>query len=59
MGDWFDLVQALAAAYAPEEVEELEEAAPLMSDEVGEDTLLTAADRAYLAAVEVLLDALP
>ena len=34
--DWFDLTQAFVAAYAPEEVEELEEAAPLMSDEVEE-----------------------
>ena len=28
--DWFDLVGAFVAAYAPEGVEELEEAAPLM-----------------------------
>ena len=57
--DWFDLIRAFVAAYAPEEVEELEEAAPLMSDEVEEDTVLTEADRAYLAAVELLLDAYP
>ena len=50
---------AFVAAYAPEEIEELEEAAPLMSDEVGEDTVLTEADRAYLAAVEALLDTYP
>ena len=46
--DWFDLTRAFVAAYAPEEIEELEEAAPLMSDEVEEDTVLTEADRAYL-----------
>lgn len=58
--DWFDLVGAFVAAYAPEGVEELDaEAAPLMSDEVKEDTVLTEVDRAYLAAVEALLDAYP
>ncbi len=57
--DWFDLVQAFVAAYAPQEIEELEEAAPLMSDEIAEDTVLTAVDRDYLTAVELLLDAYP
>jgi hypothetical protein len=58
--DWFDLVPAFVAAYAPEETEEMdEEAAPLMRDEVGADTVLTPADRIYLAAVELLLDAYP
>lgn len=57
--DWFDLTQAFVAAYASPEIEELEEAAPLMSDEVGEDTVLTEADRSYLMAVELLLDAYP
>lgn len=57
--DWFDLVQAFVAAYAPADIEELEEAAPLMSDEVEEHTVLTEADRAYLMAVELLLDAYP
>jgi hypothetical protein len=57
--DWFDLVGAFVAAYAPHEVGELEEAAPLMSDEVETDTVLTEADRAYLVAVELLLDAYP
>ena len=57
--DWFDLARAFVAAYAPEAIEELEEAAPLMSDEVEDDTVLTEADRAYLAAVEQLLDAYP
>jgi hypothetical protein len=57
--DWFDLAQAFVAAYAPEGVEVLEDAAPLMSDEVGEDTVVAQADRAYLAAVELLLDAYP
>ena len=32
--DWFDLTQAFVAAYATEDIAELEEAAPLMSDEV-------------------------
>ena len=57
--DWFDLTRAFVAAYAPEEIEELEEAAPLVSEEVGSDTVLTEADRAYLMAVEQLLDAYP
>lgn len=57
--DWFDLTRAFVAAYAPEEIEKLEEATPLMSDEVGEDTVLTAADRTHLAAVEPLFDAYP
>ncbi len=57
--DWFDLVGAFVAAYAPEEVEELEEAAPLMSDEVEEDTMLTETDRTYLTSLELLLDAYP
>ena len=57
--DWFDLTQAFVAAYAPEGVEELEEAAPLMSDEVKADSGLTEADRVYLSAVELLLDAYP
>jgi hypothetical protein len=58
--DWFDLVPAFVAAYAPEETEELdEEAAPLMCEEVEADTVLTPADRTYLSAVELLLDAYP
>jgi hypothetical protein len=57
--DWFDLTRAFAATYAPEGIEELEEAAPLMSEEVGADTALTEADRVYLAAVEPLLDMYP
>ncbi len=57
--DWFDLTQAFVAAYAPEEIGEIEDAAPLMSGEVEEDTVLTEADRVYLAAVEPLLDAYP
>jgi hypothetical protein len=57
--DWLDLTRAFVAAYVPEGIGELEEAAPLMSDEVGPDTVLTAADRVYLAAVELLLDAYP
>jgi len=57
--DWFDLAPAFVAAYAPDEVGELEEAAPLMSDEVDEATVLTEADRAYLAALELRLDMYP
>ena len=57
--DWFELVGAFVATYAPDEVGELEEEAPLMKDEVGEDGVLTEADRAYLTAVELLLDAYP
>lgn len=57
--DCFDLTRAFVATYTPEEVGELEEAAPLMSDEVEEDTVLTEVDRAYLGAVELLLDAYP
>lgn len=57
--DWFDLVGAFVATYAPEQIGELEEAAPLMADEPGTDAVLSAADRAYLAAVEQLLDVYP
>ena len=57
--DWFDLTRACVAAHATEDIEVLEEAAPLMSDEVGADTVLTEADRAYLTALELLLDAYP
>ena len=57
--DWFDLVRAFVAAHAPEETEELELASLLMSDEVEKHTVLTEADRAYLAAVELLLDTYP
>ena len=45
--DWFDLAPAFVAAYAPDEVGELEEAATFMDGpEVGDDTPLTEADRA-------------
>ena len=57
--DWFDLTGAFVAAYAPEDVGELEDAAPLMGDGVEQHTVLTEADRAYLTAVELLLDAYP
>ncbi len=57
--DWFDLTQAFVAVYASEEVAELEDAAPLMNDEVEEETVLIEADQAYLTAVELLLDAYP
>ena len=57
--DWFDLTQAFVAAYAPEDIDELQEAAPLMSHEVEADSALTEADRTYLTAVELLLDSYP
>jgi hypothetical protein len=57
--DWFDLTRAFVATYAPEGIEELEEAAPLTSGEIQEDTVLTEADWSYLAAVEPLLDVYP
>jgi hypothetical protein len=47
------------AAYATEDIEALEEAAPVIRDEVGECIELTPADRTYLAAVELLLGAYP
>jgi hypothetical protein len=43
----------------PVEDRGLEEVAPVTSHEVEEDTVLTEADRAYLAAVEPLLDSYP
>ncbi len=55
--DWFDLAAAFVAAYAPEAIEELEEGHS--SRARGTDTVLTEADRVYLAAVEPLLDAYP
>ena len=57
--DWFDPTCVFVAAYAPEGVEELEEAAPLMANEVEEDTVLTAPDRAYLTALELKLACTP
>ena len=36
-------------------MDELEEVAPLMSDEVGKTSELIEVDRAYLAAIELLL----
>jgi hypothetical protein len=56
--DWFDLVGAFVAAYALEEVAELEEAATFMDDDQGAD-VLTGEDRAYLGAVVPLLDSYP
>jgi hypothetical protein len=55
--DWFDLVGAFVAAYAPEEVTELEEAATFLEDDDGD--VLTGEDRAYLGAVVPLLDSYP
>ena len=48
------------AAYAPEGAEELEEAATFMDGPgVGHDAPLTDEDRAYLLALEGLLDMYP
>src|ERR1700722_3074261 len=48
--DWFDLVGDFVAAYDPEATEELDaQTAPLMRNEVDEETELTSADRSYLA----------
>ena len=57
--DWFDLTRPSWPPTPPRTIEELEDAAPLMSDEVEKHTVLTEADRAYLTAVELLLDAYP
>jgi hypothetical protein len=58
--DWFDLAPAFVAAYAPEEVEELEEATALLEGpRIEEDAPLTEAERAYLLALERVLDMYP
>ena len=58
--DWFDLAPAFVAAYAPEEVEELEEATALLEGpRIEEDVPLTQVERAYLTALEVQLDMYP
>jgi hypothetical protein len=57
--DWFGLAPAFVAAYAPD-LAELEEAAVFLTAiEVDDETRLTGADRAYLAALEVRLDMYP
>ena len=54
--DWFDLVAAFRAAYTPEWVRGLEEAAPILTNARGRDTTrLAKADRAYLLVLESLL----
>jgi hypothetical protein len=58
--DWFDLAPAFVAAYTPEGVEELEEAAEFLEGpEVGDDDALTEAERDYLMALELQLDMYP
>ena len=58
--DWFHLAPAFVAAYAPDEVEELEQAAGFLeSPEIGDDAPLTVADRTYLTALELQLDMYP
>ena len=54
--DWFDLVGAFVAAYAPEAVAELGEG-PEFNDAEDFDQPLSKADRSYLVALEPLLDA--
>jgi hypothetical protein len=56
--DWFDLAPAFAAAYAPEDVEELEEA-PALLEGPGDGAPLTAPDQVSLRALEPLLDMYP
>jgi len=58
--DWFDLAPAFVAAYAPDEVEELEEATALLEGpRIEENVPLTKAERAYLVALERALDMYP
>jgi hypothetical protein len=58
--DWFDLAPAFVAAYAPDEVEELEQATALLEGpRIEEDVALTEAERAYLTALELQLDMYP
>jgi hypothetical protein len=58
--DWYDLAPAFVAAYAPEEVGELEEAAALLEGpKIGDDAPITGAERAYLLALERALDMYP
>jgi len=56
--DWFDLVEAFVVAYAPGEVAELGEGPPFREAE-DFDRPLSEADRAYLLALEPLLDSYP
>jgi hypothetical protein len=58
--DWYDLAQAFALAYGTEELEEMQDATVfLQGPEVGDDAPLTDEDRAYLLALEGLLDMYP
>jgi hypothetical protein len=58
--DFFALVPAFVAAYAPEGIEGLQEKASFLeSPTTGGGAPLTGADRAYLAAVETVLDMYP
>ena len=59
LGRLVDPSRAFLATYAPEGIEEMEAGVPLMSEEVGEDAVLTEADRVYPPAVELLLDPRP
>ncbi len=58
--DYFDLAQAFALTYGSQELEEMQDAAMfLQGSEVGDDAPLTDEDRAYLVALEGLLDMYP
>ncbi len=58
--DWFDLAPAFVTAYGPQWMEVLEEAAAFLDGpEIGDDAPLTEQDRAYLVALEPLLDLYP
>ena len=58
--DWYDLVPAFVTAYTPEWLEQLQEAALFLDGpEIGADALLSDADRAYLLALEPVLDMYP
>jgi hypothetical protein len=58
--DWFDLAPAFVTAYGPQWMEVLEEAAAFLDGpEIGDEAPLTEQDRAYLTALEPLLDMYP
>jgi hypothetical protein len=58
--DFYDLVPAFVATHAPAWMGDLEEVAAFLDGpEIGDDAPLTEEDRAYLAALEPLLDTYP
>ena len=56
--DWFDLVGAFVAVYAPDALEGLRDESPLMSSEDRPEALLEA-DRVFLRELERLLAMYP